>query len=78
MRTASTDLLWLSRQCFKEFWGSSASKFDRGGVFLGTLKNLAAKTPDIDVTLDRHEVRRVKRIPAAATTSASPAHLGVP
>ncbi|HYU68837.1 MAG TPA: hypothetical protein VEL09_05855 [Burkholderiales bacterium] len=56
VRTASTDLLWLSRQCFKEFWGSGAGKFDRGGVFLGTLKNLAAKTPDIDVTLDRHEV----------------------
>jgi len=56
MRTAQTDLLWLARQCFKEFWGSGASKFDRGGVFLGTLKNLAAKTPEIDVVLDRHEV----------------------
>ncbi len=56
VRTASTDLLWLSRQCFKEFWGSGASKFDRGGVFLGTLRNLAEKTPDIDVTLGRHEV----------------------
>ncbi len=26
VRTASTDLLWLSRQCFKEFWGSGASR----------------------------------------------------
>lgn len=55
-RDAQSDLRWLARQCFKEFWGSGASKFDRGGVFLGTLKNLTAKTPAIDVTLDRHEV----------------------
>lgn len=55
-RSIETDLLWLSRQCFKEFWGSGAGKFDRGGIFLGTLKNLAAKTPDIDITLPRDEV----------------------
>jgi len=56
IRSIQTDLLWLSRQCFKEFWGSGAGKFDRGGVFVGTLKALLEKTPDIDVTLDRHEV----------------------
>lgn len=55
-RSMNTDLLWLARQCFKEFWGSGAGKFDRGGIFLGTLKNLAAKTPDIDITLPRDEV----------------------
>lgn len=55
-RTRETDLTWLSRQCFKEFWGSGTSKHDRGGVFLGVLKSLVAKTPEIDVTFDRHEV----------------------
>ena len=56
MRTRDTDLLWLARQCFKEFWGSGVSKYDRGGVFLGCLKSLVAQAPEIDVTLDRHEV----------------------
>lgn len=56
VRTAQTDLLWLARQCFKEFWGSGASKFDRGGIFLGTLRSLTAQTPEIDVTLGRREV----------------------
>jgi hypothetical protein len=59
MRTVDTDLLWLSRQCFKEFWGSGVGKFDRGGVFLGVLKNLLAKGDDIDIGLDRHEVEDV-------------------
>src|SRR5215211_754035 len=30
-RNLQTDLLWLSRQCFKEFWGSGVTQFDRGG-----------------------------------------------
>ncbi len=56
VRTAQADMLWLSRQCFKEFWGSGASKFDRGGVFVGVLKALVEKTREIDVTLGRQEV----------------------
>ena len=56
VRTRETDLKWLASQCFKEFWGSGVSKHDRGGVFLGVLKSLVAKTPDIDVTFDRHDV----------------------
>ncbi len=55
-RTRETDLNWLARQCFKEFWGSGTSKHDRGGVFLGVLKSLVAKTPEIDITFDRHDV----------------------
>jgi len=55
-RTRETDLKWLARQCFKEFWGSGVSKHDRGGVFLGVLKSLVAKTPEIDVSFDRHDV----------------------
>ena len=58
-RTRETDLLWLSRQCFKEFWGSGTSKHDRGGVFLGVLKSLIARTPEIDTTFDRHDVLEV-------------------
>lgn len=56
VRTRDTDLLWLARQCFKEFWGSGVSKYDRGGVFLGCLKSLVAQAPEIDLSLDRREV----------------------
>jgi len=59
VRTDATDLLWLSRQCFKEFWGSGVGKYDRGGVFLGVIKNLLARGDDIDVQLDRHEVQDI-------------------
>jgi len=54
-RTRETDLVWLARQCFKEFWGSGVGKYDRGGVVLGQMKNLLAKGAEIDVTLDRYE-----------------------
>lgn len=55
-RTVQTDMLWLARQCFKEFWGSGVSKYDRGGVFLGVMKKLIETAPAIDTTLDRSEV----------------------
>ena len=55
-RTRETDLLWLRRQCFKEFWGSGVGKYDRGGVVLGQLKNLLARGAEIDVSIDRYEI----------------------
>jgi hypothetical protein len=55
-RCVATDLVWLQRQSFKEFWGSGVGKFDRGGVFFGIMKNLIARGAEIDVTLDRHEI----------------------
>jgi len=58
-RSLRTDLLWLRRQCFKEFWGSGVGKYDRGGVFLGQLRNLADKALEIDVSIDRHEILEV-------------------
>jgi hypothetical protein len=54
-RTRETDRLWLMRQCFKEFWGSGVNKHDRGGVFMGALKSLAARAEEIDLSLDRYE-----------------------
>ena len=57
VRTRETDMLWLSRQCFNEFWGSGVSHYDRGGgVFIGVLKKLLDRAPEIDLTLDRREV----------------------
>src|SRR5208282_3506169 len=55
-RNRETDLLWLARQCFKEFWGSGVGKYDRGGVFIGVAKTVVANADKIDLTLDRHEM----------------------
>jgi len=58
-RTLETDLLWLRRQCFKEFWGSGVGKYDRGGVVPGQIKRLAEKVHEVDVSMDRHEFLEV-------------------
>ena len=58
-RSLETDLLWLRRQCFKEFWGSGVGKYDRGGVVPGQLKQLAEKVHEVDVSIDRHEFLEV-------------------
>jgi hypothetical protein len=55
-RNNATDLLWLKRQCFKEFWSTGAQKYDRGGAFVGPMKYLLARQKEIDVTFDRREV----------------------
>jgi hypothetical protein len=54
-RSLETDLLWLKRQCFKEFWGSAVTKFDQGGLVPGSLRRLAEETANIDTEMDRHE-----------------------
>jgi hypothetical protein len=53
-RTLETDLLWLKRQCFKEFWGSGVTLFDKGGLIPGSLKRLTEETSNIDRSMDRH------------------------
>ena len=55
-RSLGTDLLWLRRQCFKEFWGSGVGKYDRGGVVPGQLKTISKKINEVDTGIDRHEV----------------------
>jgi hypothetical protein len=56
MRSRDSDRRWLARQCFKEFWGSGVSKLDRGGVVLGTMKNLLERAGEIDISIDRYDV----------------------
>jgi hypothetical protein len=54
-RSIETDLLWLKRQCFKEFWGSGVTRFDKGGIVPESLKRLAEQAENIDSSIDRHE-----------------------
>ena len=55
-RSAASDLLWLERQCFKEFWGTGANKYDRGGAFVGVMKYLLNRQAEIDRGFPRAEV----------------------
>ena len=55
VRNAGTDLLWLRRQCFKEFWGSGVTRFDQGGIVPGSLRRLAEQAANVDRSIDRHE-----------------------
>ena len=52
VRTLETDLLWLRRQCSKEFNGSGLGEFGNLGVFLGPLTELREAFPKIDSGTD--------------------------
>ena len=54
-RSLESDLLWLERQCFKEFWGSGVTRFDLGGIVPGSLKRLSEQSANVDTGIDRHE-----------------------
>lgn len=58
-RSRASDMLWLERQCFKEFWGTGANKYDRGGAFVGVMKYLLNRQSEIDRGFSRGEVLEV-------------------
>ncbi len=53
-RSPQSDLLWLARQCRKEFWDG----FDEAnpGLFIGPLQKLLKLSDKIDRGVDRHEI----------------------
>ena len=59
IRTLETDLLWLRRQCSKEFYGSGIGEFKDKGVFLGPVMQLLEMFPKIDAEIDRHDALEV-------------------
>lgn len=58
IRTRETDLLWLRRQCFKEFNGKGLGEHKDLGIFLGPLTEIIEAFPkiDSDAGVDRHHV----------------------
>lgn len=60
VRTLETDLLWIRRQCSKEFNGSGIGEFKNMGVFMGPLMELQEVFPKIDTgqpdSISRHYV----------------------
>ena len=53
-RSRESDLLWLARQCHKEFWGGGDTK--RRGLFAAPLEELSAAIGKIDRGVGRHEM----------------------
>lgn len=53
-RSRQSDLLWLARQCRKEFWDG----FDEAnpGLFIGPLQKMLNLATKIDQGIDRHEI----------------------
>ncbi len=58
VRTGETDLLWLGRQCSKEFNGTGIGEFKNLGIFLGPLTELSEIFPKIDAGTDAGINRR--------------------
>lgn len=60
VRTMDTDLLWIRRQCSKEFNGTGIGEFKNMGVFMGPLMELQEVFPKIDTgkpdSISRHYV----------------------
>lgn len=56
VRTRDTDLLWLQRQCLKEFNGKGLGEHKDLGIFLGPLTEIMESFPNIDKGVDRHRI----------------------
>lgn len=53
-RDRQLDLLWISRQCWKEFYDGFDDQHP--GLFVGPLRKMLSLADEIDVTVSRHEV----------------------
>ena len=56
VRTLETDLLWLRRQCFKEFNGKGLGEHKDLGIFMGPLTEIMESFPEIDRSVDRRHI----------------------
>jgi hypothetical protein len=59
IRTRETDKLWLKRQCWKEYVGVAMFPGETKDVCLATglAATLREQVPQLDITVDRHELR---------------------
>ena len=58
-RTAATDMLWLRRQCKKEFWDSIHLMDTDLGMYMGPLEMLREAFPNLETTVNRHDLLEV-------------------
>ncbi|MDA0240009.1 MAG: hypothetical protein O3A84_08285 [Proteobacteria bacterium] len=55
-RSRESDMLWLRRQCKKEFWDSIHLMDTELGMYLGPLEMMRDAFPRLETEVDRHEV----------------------
>ena len=56
IRIKETDLIWLRRQCFREFNGKGLVEHKDLGIFFGPLTEIIDLFPKIDNGVDRHHI----------------------
>jgi len=61
IRTRETDKLWLRRQCWKEYVGSAKAPGPTVELAMCTelAKDLQEQVPQLDITVDRHDLREL-------------------
>jgi hypothetical protein len=61
IRTRETDKMWLKRQCWKEYVGSAKAPGPTVELAMCTelAKDLQEQVPQLDITVDRHDLREL-------------------
>lgn len=57
VRTRETDLLWLKRQCWKEYAGLGDSRGESMGMVSDLVVKLNERVPRLDIDVDRHDLK---------------------
>lgn len=55
-RTRETDMLWLKRQCWKEYAGIGDSEGETMGMISDLVPKLTERVPRLDIDVDRHDL----------------------
>jgi len=56
VRSRETDMLWLRRQCWKEYGGIGDSKGKTKGMVGDLIPRLEDEVPRLDISVDRHDL----------------------
>ena len=56
VRSRETDMLWLRRQCWKEYGGIGDSQGDTKGMVGDLIPRLQDQVPRLDISYDRHDL----------------------
>ena len=58
-RTRETDMLWLKRQCWKEYAGLGDSQGETVGMVGDLIPKLTERVPRLDIDVDRHDLEEL-------------------
>ena len=58
-RNRETDMLWLKRQCWKEYAGLGDSEGETMGMVSDLIPKLTERVPRLDIDVDRHDLEEL-------------------